>query len=82
MDLACTANVVASKTDLPNGPTRLATSGMLTLEFQNFTRDQVTSYNGSGAKERVLRKGLHELTKATGRQFQRGLLHPTADLVA
>ena len=30
----------------------------------------------------VLRKGLHELTKATGRQFQRGLLHPTADLVA
>ena len=30
----------------------------------------------------VLRKGLHELTRATGRQFQRGLLHPTADLVA
>ena len=29
----------------------------------------------------VLRTGLHELTKATGRQFQRGLLHPTADLV-
>ena len=28
----------------------------------------------------VLRKGLHELTKATGRQFQRDLLHPTADL--
>jgi hypothetical protein len=29
----------------------------------------------------VLRKGLHELTKATW-QFQRDLLHPTADLVA
>ena len=30
----------------------------------------------------VLRKGLHELAKARGRQFQRGLFHPTADLVA
>ena len=30
----------------------------------------------------VLRKGLHELTKATGRQIQRCLLHSTADLVA
>jgi hypothetical protein len=28
----------------------------------------------------VLRKGLHELAKATGRQFQRGLLHSMSDL--
>ena len=45
----------------------------------NCISDQCTQNSGNCW---VLRKGLHELTKATGRQFQRGLLHPTADLIA
>ena len=75
MHLACAATAAALQ---PSG-TPKRPHGHLTFVHNTLLHLSVALCRGNCW---VLRKGLHELAKATGRQFQRGLLPPIADLVA